>query len=297
MAYMDCSNVDRARSTLLLQNTHYTPIVKIKSLLTIGIAVSGITASGAFTPARSVTLVNGDFNINNLTNRKLSDGTQGSSGLLGDNTATATGWTFGNQLNWLVSTGTAYKDNLNIKGGSPDASQRLYGTAAITSPNGTANWFVVADGDPGFRSTISQNLTNLIAGTRYDVSFWQAAAQQTTFTGGTTERWEVSLGGSAAQLSTIMSPIQPGGDGLNGGTATGVRAWQKQTLTFTAGSTSQALSFLAVGAPSGMPPLSLLSAVSIAESPIAVPEPLTFLGTMTALGLGASLKSKLNKKK
>ena len=126
------------------------------------------------------------------------------------------------------------------------------------------------------------------------MSFWQAAAQQTTFTGGTTERWEVSLGGSPTQLSTIMSPIQPGGDGLGGGTATGVRPWQKQTLTFTAGSTSQALSFLAVGAPRGMPPLSLLSAVSIA--PTAVPEPLTFLGTMTALGLGASLKSKLNKK-
>ena len=264
--------------------------------MTIGIAVSSITASGAFTPARSVTLVNGDFNTNNLTNARLSDKSQGSSGFLGNGTATATGWTFGNQLNWLVSTGTAYKDNLNIKGGSPDATQRLYGTDPITSPNGTANWFVVADGDPGFRSTISQNLTNLIAGRRYDVSFWQAAAQQTTFTGGTTERWEVSLGGSPTQLSAIMSPIQPNGDGLNGGTATGVRAWQQQTLRFTAG-TSQALSFLAIGAPNGMPPLSLLTGVSIAESPIAVPEPLTFLGTMTALGLGASLKSKLNKKK
>ena len=270
--------------------------MKIKSLLTIGIAVSSIAASGAFTPARSVTLVNGDFNINNLTNGTLSDGTQGSSGYLGDGTtATATGWNFGTGLNWLVSTGTAYQDNLNLQGGSPDPTQTLYGTAPITSPNGTANWFVVADGDPGFRSTISQNLTNLIAGTRYDVSFWQAAAQQMGFTGGTTERWQVGLGGSPTQLSAIMSPIQPSGNGLNGGTATGVRAWQKQTLTFTAGSTSQALSFLAVGAPNGMPPLSLLSAVSIA--PTAVPEPLTFLGTMTALGLGASLKSKLNKKK
>ena len=270
--------------------------MKIKSLLTIGIAVSGITASGAFTPARSVTLQNGDFNSNNLTTVTLIDGTQGSSGYLGDGTtATATGWNFGTGLNWLVSTGTAYQDNLNLQGGSPDPTQTLYGTAPITSPNGTANYFVVADGDPSFGSTISQNLTNLIAGTRYDVSFWQAAAQQTTKTGGTTERWQVSLGGSPTQLSAIMSPIQPGGDGLNGGTATGVRAWQKQTLTFTAGSTSQALSFLAVGAPSGMPPLSLLSAVSIA--PTAVPEPLTFLGTMTALGLGASLKSKLNKKK
>jgi hypothetical protein len=266
--------------------------VKIKSLLTIGIAVSAITASGAFTPARSVTLQNGDFNTNNLTNGTLIDGTQGSSGVLSNGTATATGWTFGGGLNWLVSTGTAYKDNLNIKGGRTDSTQKLYGTAPITSPNGTANWFVVADGDPTFRSTISQNLTDLIAGTKYDVSFWQAAAQQTTFTGGTTERWQVSLGGSPTQLSTLMSPIQPGGDGLGGGTATGVRAWQKQTLTFTAGSTSKALSFLAVGAPSGMPPLSLLTAVSITESnPTAVPEPLTFLGTMTALGFGASIKS------
>lgn len=269
--------------------------MKIKSLLTIGIAVSSIAASGAFTPARSVTLLNGDFNTNNLTNGTLTDGTQGSSGVLSNGTATATGWTFGNGLNWLVSTGTAYKDNLNIKGGRPDATQKLYGTAPITSPNGTANWFVVADGDPGFSSTISQNLTNLNAGTRYDVSFWQAAAQQTTKTGGTTEQWQVSLGGSPTQLSAIMSPPQPNGPGLGGGTATGVRAWQQQTLTFTAGSTNQALSFLAVGAPGGAPPLSLLTGVSIA--PTAVPEPLTFLGTMTALGLGARLKSKLDKKK
>ena len=74
-----------------------------------------------------------------------------------------------------------------------------------------------------------------------------------------------------------------------------VTPWQKQTLSFTATKTSDLLSFLAVGTPDGLPPFALLTGVT--AQPTAVPEPLTFLGTMTALGLGASLKSKLNKKK
>jgi hypothetical protein len=272
----------------------------MKNILSIGsIAVTSLALN--LLPvgqAHAVTLQNGDFNINNVA--------AGTSGYLGGGTdvATADGWSFGGGLNWLVSTGDAYKDNLNIKQGRPDVTQTLYGSASIPSPNGTANWFVVADADPSFRSAITQTLTGLVAGQKYDVSFWQAAAQQTGYTGGTIEQWRVSLGGSPNQLSALMSPVQPISPGLDafdsngvqiaGGTATAVSAWQKQTLTFTAGS-SQVLRFLAVGAPGGKPPFSLLTGVSVSPTP--VPEPFTFVGTLAALGFGARMRAKLKQKK
>jgi hypothetical protein len=269
---------------------------QMKTLLSIGsIAVASLALNlTPVQPAQAVNLVsNGDFNLNNVA-----AGTSGYTGG-GTNVASATDWSFGSGLNWLVSTGTAYTDNLNIKQGRPDSTQQLYGTAAINSPNGTANWFVVADGDTNFRSSITQTLSGLVAGEKYDVSFWQGAAQQRTFNGGTTEQWRVSLGGSPNQFSELMSPIQstgrPGLDADGGGTAIGVYSWQKQTLRFTAGSTNQTLRFLAIGAPTGQPPLSLLTGVSVEA--VTVPEPFTILGTMTAVGFGMRLRSKLKHKK
>jgi hypothetical protein len=63
----------------------------------------------------------------------------------------------------------------------------------------------------------------------------------------------------------------------------GFTGWRYTTLIFTATSTSEVLSFLAVGTPSGEPPFSLLDGVSMV-----VPEPgsLTLmLGSMIGLGV------------
>ena len=275
----------------------------MKTLLSIGsIAVASLALNlTPVQPAKAVSLVsNGDFNINNATASRLLGGANN-----GVSAATATGWTFGSGgLNWLVKTGTTYAQNLNLDQNNTDLTQKMYGSAAITSPNGTANWFIVSDGDTNYARTISQSLNGLEVGQRYDVSFYQAAGQQFKFTGGTTERWQVSLG-SDSQLSALMSPVQPFGPGkdafdangtqIAGGTATAVSDWQKQTLTFTAGSTNQVLSFLAVGAPNGKPPFSLLTGISV--DAVGVPEPFTILGTMTAVGFGVRLRSKLKQKK
>jgi hypothetical protein len=268
----------------------------MKNLISIGSVVVGSIALNLIPVqhAQAVGLVNGDFNTNNVA--------AGTSGFLGGGrrVATATGWDFGTGLNWLVSTGTAYTDNLNIKQGRPDPTQKLYGTAPIDSPNGTASWFVAADGDPTYRSAITQTLSGLVAGEQYEVSFWQAAGQQTNFTGGTTEQWQVSLGGAASQLSTVMSPVQPYGPGEQvigqpENTATAVSAWQQQTLTFTADSANPVVSFLAVGTPSGMPPISLLTGVSVTRK---LPEPADYMGTLVGFGfVGLAIKSRLAKKK
>ena len=97
----------------------------------------------------------------------------------------------------------------------------------------------------------------MTTGKSYTVSFYFAGAQQYGFTGATTEQWLVSLG--SQQLATAVLSD----------TSHGFTGWQYTSLTFTATATSEVLSFLAVGTPSGVPPFTLLDGVSM----VAAPEP------------------------
>ncbi|UAJ08978.1 PEPxxWA-CTERM sorting domain-containing protein [Polymorphobacter megasporae] len=169
-----------------------------------------------------------------------------------------TGWSGGSNLTFVDFPGTA-----------DDGSYlSVYGPFPTTSPVGGN--FVEADGDPSYSGVISQSISGLTAGKSYTVSFYQAAGQQVGFTGPTTEQWSVSLGEST-QLSSLYSLPQ----GAVGG-------WQKQTMTFVAGSTNELLSFLAVGTPGGAPPISFLDGVSLTAS---VPEPATWALMVSGFGL------------
>lgn len=126
--------------------------------------------------------------------------------------------------------------------------------------------FVAIDGDANFETAMTQTLTGLIAGHQYRLSFYQAAAQQYTYNGATTERWQVSLG-TETHLSTLMNT--PNHGFVN---------WMSQSLTFTAQSSTSVLSFFAVGTPAGLPPFVLLDGVSITE----IPEP----AAVSLVGLG-----------
>jgi len=147
------------------------------------------------------------------------------------------------------------------------------------SPSG--GLFVAVDGDSTLSAPISQTVNNLIVGITYEVAFYWAGAQQNGFVGGTTERWQVSFGG-VTQSTPVLGIPQGGFTG-----------WQRQTFNYIAQSTTQTLSFLAIGTPNGQPPFSLLDGVSIRE----VPEPLTFLGLGIATGLGTFFKRKQAKQK
>ena len=205
----------------------------------------GLAALGAMTAAAHA----GNLVTNGGFEQTVNSGKQG---FFGD----VTGWSGGGGLTFLDTPGTA-----------DDGSYlSVYGPFPTTSP--ALGNFVEADGDPSYSSAIYQTISGLTAGQTYDVSFWQAAGQQVGFTGPTTERWSVLLG-SQTQLSTLFSLPQAG-----------VGPWELQNMTFTASSTSEVLSFLAVGTPNGAPPISFLDGVTLN----AAPEPATW--AMMILGLG-----------
>jgi hypothetical protein len=294
------------RWKLLPSTTTLPPMMKIKSVaLTIGIAVSSTIASGAFTPARSISLVNGDFTPGNVTQSAYLGNTTASGGFI----VTVPGWSFPAQIATATSrndkrsgynfiapfndplSGSVTKNSIIVSQAIDIDKQRngnnvyLYGDSLVSRPDDPAagNWYIAADG--AFQQgAIEQTLTGLTAGQSYDITFYQAAGQQVGFEGATTDRWQVSLGTNSKLSSLINLPSRAN-----------VTGWEKQTLSLTANSTSEVLSFLAVGTPTGLPPFSLLAGVSAQAT--AVPEPLTFLGTLTALGLGARLKSKLKQQK
>jgi hypothetical protein len=134
-----------------------------------------------------------------------------------------------------------------------------------SSPDGGN--YVAVDGDQGYSTPLTQTIMGLVPGTVYDVSFYQAAAQQQGYNGATTDQWQVELGGET-QFSTVLDDANHGAVG-----------WMSQTLTFTAQATNELLTFIAVGAPDGEPPFTLLDGVSMTAD---VPEP----ATSALIGLG-----------
>lgn len=197
------------------------------------------------------------------------ESTTNGNGQLGYNT-NATNWTNQNNAgtwgyNFLFAPGTA--DTTGAVGSAGTVS--LWGpgngsnNGLTTSPNG--GYFIAAD--PVYQTgTISQVINGLTVGQEYAVQFYWAGAQQYTFNGATTEGWQVTLGSSTQSTGTISNVSH------------GFTGWRLATMDFVATSTSETLSFLALGTPSGLPPFVLLDGVSM----IAAPEP----GTFVLIGLG-----------
>jgi hypothetical protein len=194
-------------------------------------------------------------------------------GEIGVNTS-ITGWST-TGYNFLFTPGTA------DKAGAPGSS----GPVILWGPNsGSANGlpatspaggnFVALDGNYGV-GALTQSVSGLTVGNTYTLTFYEAGAQQSPATGPHSDTLAVSLGGqtlSTPALSTVSM---------------GFSGWTAESLTFTASSASEILSFLANGSPSGGPPFILLNDVSLNAATAAVSEPATtaLLGT-GLLGLG-----------
>jgi hypothetical protein len=123
-------------------------------------------------------------------------------------------------------------------------------------------------------SAITQTINNLTAGDTYQVGFWYAGAQQSGYDGATTEGWQVSLGSSTG-TTTILNNQSHGFTG-----------WYYAMFNFAATSSSEVLSFLALGTPSGEPPFALLDGVTMNDASVPEPSTILLLG-LGLIGLGA----------
>jgi hypothetical protein len=142
--------------------------------------------------------------------------------------------------------------------------------------------FIALDGayDVG---AVSQTIHNLVAGEATTVSFYFAGAQQNGFDGTTTEQLTVSLGNQSFSTQVLTDSSH------------GFTGWYSESFTFTPTSSTETLSFLATGTPSGEPPMSLLDGVSVTQS--AVPEPSSLLLLATGLtGMGGMVRARFSKR-
>jgi hypothetical protein len=179
----------------------------------------------------------------------------------------ASGWTTSG-YNFLMNSGnpttTGQYNSLSLWDSKSSGLTNSSNTWDGSAPGGGN--YIAADGDYD-TVAITQSMMNLTVGKMYTVGFWWAGAQQTGYTTASTDQWEVSLGSQTQYTSVYSNP----GEGFSG--------WSYVTMTFTATATTEALSFLAIGTPSGVPPFALLDGVSM----YAVPEPSSLV--MVSLGL------------
>ena len=233
-------------------------------------------------PARAG-LINGSFEQYsggyNATATKLGTASQLSNSGTGNYTA-LTGWTIGaGTYGFLMAPGAAdttgayspqFSNTLTLWGSNNGGLVSL----PASSPDGGN--YVLLDAADGYRGAgISQTLTGLTKGQQYSVTFNWASGQQHGYDGITTESLQVNFG-SQTQTTNVVTNASHG-----------FTPWQQQTFTFTADGTSDVLNFLAVGTPSGLPPMVLLDGVSFA----AVPEP----GSLALVAVGLAVTATIRR--
>lgn len=233
------------------------------SSIALGLTALGLTTLAAAPAATATNLVsNGSFEQSSYTVGHQFGAGFGGQGVT-DWTATAPN---GYQAYLFPATAT----NTDFISQYSFEPQRLAATFPGASPDGGN--FLGLDGDyqGGVASPIVQTINGLTAGETYNLTFYWAGTQLTNRTGPTTERIDVLFGNSAKSTKTVDVASQ------------GFVGWTKENFAFTAGGTSQLLSFAAHGTPSGLPPFAVLDGVSLTA---AVPDAATWVLLIVGFGL------------
>lgn len=235
-------------------------------------------ATLAFVPSAHATLSYVDGNFGTLNCGVVQVTCTNGAGQLGYNTD-VTGWvneSSGGNLgyNFLYTGASSATSGATGDSGSV-ALWPGTGPTLTAPPVGGPN-FIAADGAFD-AAAIQQTITGVLVGKTYAVSFYWAGAQQSGFTGPTTEQWQVTLtdGTNTTTKSTNVLP----------NASQGFTGWFFQTFVFTATNTTETLSFLSVGTPisPSEPPFALLADVGFAQTP----EPGTLSLMIGGLGLMA----------
>ena len=193
-----------------------------------------------------------------------------------------TGWTNGTARNGNPGYNFVFTGSTTNSSGQYGNAYGDAGTLGLwASQNGVSNGigpspdggnFLAMDGvydTAGVYTTLS----GLTVGMDTKVYFYYAGAQQFNFDGPTTEAFQVSLTDGSSNTTESHSTA------VLSNTSHGFTGWHYTYLDFTPTSTSETLTFLAMGTPSGVPPFSLLDGISVVQ---VTPEP----GTLALLGTG-----------
>ena len=186
------------------------------------------------------------------------------------NTTNANGWTT-TGYNFIFAPHTADTTGANGQfGGLTLWGPGTHSNNGLPAASPSGGNFVAADG--AFNTApITQTINGLIVGKSYVVGFDWAAAQQSGFTGDTTDQWIVALGGETHSTAVVNNVSH------------GFSGWQHENFTYVATASSETLSFLANGTPTGVPPFAVLDGVSMEQTP----EPTALVALFAgSIGLG-----------
>jgi hypothetical protein len=153
--------------------------------------------------------------VNLVTNGNFSSVTQGTTSLIENNAygAAVTGWTTTSGYSFLLTSTQAnagFYNGYTTSGSLYTGSGTPYSISFYTVAGSPVGGNFVAQDANYLTGTLSQTISGLTVGDVYAVSFYQALAQQSGFSGSTTAQWGVSLGSQS-----VTSPLMT--DGLYDG--------------------------------------------------------------------------------
>lgn len=182
-------------------------------------------------------------------------------------------WTGTGYSIYFIANKQSTQNAVSIWTTAPNNSTKEMLDTATNTLSANGGNFVGLDADPKIASAIAQTIAGLTIGAQYQLKYSWAASQLQSATGITLNDYVHVTFGSAAADSVNKVASNP---------SAGFSGWFNETVTFTATTTSQTLTFLSKSDSTSLPPFILLDGITLYH---VVPEP----GTIGLVGAGLGL--------